>query len=129
MVGLPVLGIILMLRAGESLEAPIPVGKTWKIRAQNEQATCYGMKLPMTVPVEQSGIFLHANINNQQVQGRFEEGIASFQFNATSGPCANTELTLNATILEKSVQWPAVLSAPKCQQCKPLEVMIHRTKD
>ncbi len=140
MVGIPILAIVLILRAGDSHKVPPPLGKTWQLNAPQTPnadsknppdniAQCYGLKLPATIRLEQSGLFLHASMGNESTTGKIHENTWQLEFKPHSGPCAGETTRLHGEINEKNMTWPAVIESQSCTKCAPIHVVINRQKD
>lgn len=141
MVGIPIVGIVLILHAGGSHKAPPPVGNTWQLhvpdspeRPQEQQtaldniARCYGLKVPLILHIQQSGRHLHTYIGKEAVQGKITDNTWHFAFKPHSGACTDADTHLHGDLLEKNPTWPAILDSQSCKKCTPIHVVIHRKK-
>lgn len=124
MVGLPIVGIVFMLKAGESLAVPVDLGKTWELQG-GSPTECYDLQFPTTLHLQQSGRFLHAEFGEHSAQGKLDDGAFYLNFTPEKGPCADKEVSLHGNVQVDSGIWPAVLESHACQQCEPVQIMIQ----
>lgn len=115
-----------MLKSGESLEVPMSIGKTWELQAESSAIECYGLHLPLIVNMQQSGIFLHADIDKNTAQGKIQNETFQLDFTTHSGPCTGENISIRGDLHKENLLWPAVMESESCKKCAPADIMIHR---
>lgn len=118
LVGLPVLGLAGVLRAGRTLTAPVSVDGVWKVEADAAQVAalpCFGQSFPenMSLSIAQSGRSLLLNLNSGSnviasgsalSAGSAIKGsvVPTARYSAETGCGSGSQLSVNAVVDAKS---------------------------
>ena len=106
LVGIPVVGVCSLLRFGEALTAPIPVGGVWIAETTSRDLcdrSCGGLKIPsdqLALSISQSGTYLVLTLNDRKrtaLAGRIDNStiVAAGETRSTSvDPSTDNEATI-----------------------------------
>jgi hypothetical protein len=110
LVGLPVLGLVGVLKSGRGLTAPLSVDGTWKIQATDDQAAAspcgslFSQVYNQPLSISQSGNTLVIALNNGAktatgaLDGRSIRAHFTGANDSNSADCSDRSLTLTATL-------------------------------
>lgn len=110
LVGLPVLGIWLVLRAGEGLDAPADVSGAFETGARARE--CFGVE---RLDISQSGRFLDVGTGAGASPGRVEDDRVTATFAAPAGSCEGRTVALDAVVRDGELV--GTFSASACAAC------------
>lgn len=135
LVGTPLLGLLGILRVGETLEVPVSVGGTWAVEqatVQRIQRSCASLELPTenpTMTVSQSGRYVRVRFNDipeTSMIGRLHARTLTVRQVLASGThveniCDVTTLALLQVHLQRTAGQTDQLSGqwrmPECDVC------------
>ena len=134
LVGLPLVGLVGVLRSGRSLNAPFSVDGAWKINAgalQTSSAPCAAFLSSVSnspVSISQSGTSLVIGLGGGKLTtGTLEGKTIKAQFAGAANPnatdCSDRSLTLTATLDPQTEPrtLSGRLSVEGCTSCAPVE--------
>jgi hypothetical protein len=146
LVGLPLLGLVGILRKGRALSAPFSVNGTWKIEAEADSTQLAGLPCAKSVShlsnslllISQSGKSLSLTLNPESTATGVIEGTTitasltprdNASARSSNADCGNDDtLTLTATLDPKSNprSLRGTLSVDACASCAPVEFRALR---
>jgi hypothetical protein len=146
-VGVPVIGLAGILRAGRALAAPVSVGGVWKVDGNANAAAldalpCVGRFLPRntSLSIMQSGRNLKLSLNNGSKVTAWGSGLsdrraikgslAASQLSEDEIACGSERrMTLSATVDTDSAHrsMSGTMAVDGCSSCQPVEFHAVRT--
>ena len=133
LVGLPLLGLVGVLRSGRSLNAPFSVDGAWKIQAADGHASAapcadfLSLASNSPVSISQSGTSLVIALGGKTTTGTLAGKTIKAQFAGAENPnatdCKDRSLTLSATLdpLTEPRTLSGRFSVEGCESCVPVE--------
>jgi hypothetical protein len=138
LVGLPLVGLVGVLRSGRGLNAPFSVDGAWKINAgagQSSAAPCSDFLSSVSnspVSISQSGTSLVIGLGGKTTTGTLDGKTIKAQFAGAENPnatdCKDRSLALTATLdpLTEPRTLSGRLSVEGCESCAPVEFRAVR---
>jgi hypothetical protein len=138
LVGLPLLGLVGVLRSGRSLNAAFSVDGSWKVQleaAHASAAPCGDFLSSVSnspVSISQSGTSLVIGLGGQTTIGTLTGKTIKAQFAGAENPnasdCRDRSLALTATLdpLSEPRTLRGTLSVEGCESCAPVEFRAVR---
>lgn len=130
LVGLPALGLFLILRSGGALEAPPVVSGGWQLDATQARA-CLGLQDDEPLTVQQSGRFLQVRAGSVAAEARLEAGALHTTLRPSLDParvaCAGeaaTDAQLHAELHDDTLRGTVAIAG--CAPCASVPFTAHR---
>lgn len=122
LVGLPLVGLFGVLRAGVGLEAPPAIAGEWVLEP-GAAATCAGTD---RIAIEQSGRFLLVRGAAPATEARLDGGRLAATLRAPEGPCAGVLLALEGAFSDGVLE--GRLSNAACPPCASTPLRARRVE-
>ena len=125
LVGVPLSGLLGILRWGESLAAPPALGAQWTL--EGDGLRCLGVETGAILAIIQSGRYLRLELGERSFEARLDgDGLRGQLPPPRSGPCTNERLELQArTTRDLDLLEGRLVGA--CPPCTDLDVVAVRT--
>jgi hypothetical protein len=123
LVGLPVAGLIGVLRAGTGLEAPPAIAGEWVLEA-GAASTCAGTE---RIAIEQSGRFLQvrsATEGSEATEAHLDGARLAATLRPAEGPCAGAAVALEGSFADGVLE--GQLSTDACPPCASTPLRARR---
>lgn len=126
LVGLPLLGLLAVLRQGRYLEAPAAVGGTWQV----DVGTSCGLTAGDQLEIVQSGQFVAVSLQDREpLQGRFQNGTLTARGGAREAfapGCSEGQLELVLRLSADASNLEGTGGIDGCSACPPRPIRAVR---